>query len=119
MADFPEHRVWAAGTTLDIRTNDGTLVVAEKVPFVAEINSTGRVVYGFNWQKPEAGTYTITVSTTGIVLGSTDAGLLVKSDPNGVFDTVQLEVTVGNKGGGGGNGGQGGRPGDRPGGPRR
>jgi hypothetical protein len=110
---FPEVRVWNSGVTLDIRSKDGTVVVANNIPFIAEINSTGRVVYGFNWQSPVAGDYTITVTTNGITLGSTDAGLLVDTNGDTVFDTVKLDLTVGNKGGGGGGGG--GRPADRPG----
>ena len=113
VAAFPEVRVWNSGVTLDIRSNDGTVVVADHIPYVAEVNSTGRVVYGFNWQKPVAGEYTITVRTNGIVLGTADAGTLVDTDGDGNDDAVTLDVTVGNKGGGGGGGG---RPGDRPGG---
>lgn len=113
VAAFPEVRVWNSGVTLDIRSTDGTVVVADNIPFSAEVNSTGRVVYGFNWQKPVAGEYLITVSTNGIALGSTDAGTLVDTDGDGLYDTVTLDVNVGNKGGGNGNG-KGGRPGDRP-----
>lgn len=111
---FPEVRVWNNGVTLDIRSNDGTVVVADAIPYIAEVNSTGRVVYGFNWQQPVSGVYTVLVTTNGISLGSTDAGTLVDTDADGTFDAVSLEVTVGNKGGGAGGGG--GRPSDRPGG---
>lgn len=115
VASFPEVRVWNSGVTLDIRSTDGTIVVADRVAYVAEVNSTGRIVYGFNWQNPVAGEYTVTVTTSGIALGSTDAGTLVDTDGDGDFETVKLTVNVGNKGGGGG--GAGGRPGG--GGPRR
>jgi uncharacterized membrane protein YgcG len=115
VAAFPEVRVWNSGVTLDIRSTDGTVVVADNIPFGAEVNSTGRIVYGFNWQKPVAGEYVITVRTNGIALGSTDAGTLVDGNGDGYYDTVTLDVNVGNKGGGNGNG-KGGRPGDRPGG---
>jgi hypothetical protein len=108
---FAEVRVWVSGVTLDIRNDDGTEVPADQVDFSAEINSTGRIVYGFNWQKPVAGEYTITVYAGGIELTSTDAGALIDSDGDGVFDTVTLDVSVGNKGGGG----SGGKPGDKPG----
>lgn len=114
VAAFPEVRVWDNGVTLDIRSTDGTIVEADSTAYSAEINSTGRVVYGYNWQNPVAGDYTITVTTSGVTLGSTDAGTLVDSDGDGTLDTVTLDVTIGNKGGGGGSGGQGGRPGDRP-----
>lgn len=114
VAAFPEVRVWNAGVTLDIRSRDGTRVVADHVLYSAEVNSTGRIVYGFNWQKPVVGEYVITVTTSGIVLGSSDGGTLVDTDGDGLNDTITLDVNVGNKGGGGGNGGGGGRPGDRP-----
>lgn len=112
VAAFPEVRVWNSGVTLDIRSKDGTAIVADNVLYTAEVNSTGRVVYGFNWQKPLSGEYTLTVTTNGIALGTTDAGTLVDTDSDDVFDAVELDVTIGNKGGGGG--GKGGRPGDRP-----
>jgi hypothetical protein len=105
IADFVEVRVWDSLVTLDIRSKDGTVVVADNEPYLAEINSTGRVVYGFNWQKPVSGEYTVTVSAPNINIGSADAGIVVDNH------TVTLDVTVGNKGGGGGNKGGGGRPG--------
>lgn len=104
VADFPEVRVWDSGVLLDIRSKDGTVVVANNIPFSAEVNSTGRIVYGFNWQQPVAGEYTITVFAPQINVASADAGTVVDSH------TVTLDVTVGNKGGGGKGGG--GRPGD-------
>ncbi len=109
---FPEVRVWNSGVTLDIRSTNGSIVPANNIDFVAEVNSTGRVVYGFNWQQPVAGNYVIKVHAPSVLLGTTDAGTLSDSDSDGDYDTVALEVTVGNKGGGGGGGG--GRPSDRP-----
>lgn len=115
---FNEVRVWDSGVTLDIRSTDGLTVVANNIPFVAEVNSTGRIVYGFNWQKPVAGQYVITVHTPTIAMGTADAGTLSDTNADGKFDTVKLTVNVGNKGGGGGGGG--GRPGGGGGGgPRR
>ncbi|MDO8148294.1 hypothetical protein Q6350_07600 [Isoptericola sp. b515] len=110
---YPEVRAWDGGATLDIRTTDGSVVVADEIAYVAEVNSTGRVVYGYNWQKPVGGEYLITVTTPAVGLGATDAGTLSDSDGDGVDDTVTLVVNVGNKGGGNG-GGNGGRPADRP-----
>ena len=104
VADYPEVRVWNSGVTLDIRSKDGTVVVANNVPYTAEVNSTGRIVYGFNWQNPVAGEYTITVNAPTIAISGADAGI-VSADGH----TVTLDVNVGNKGGGGG--GQGGKGG--------
>jgi hypothetical protein len=103
VADYAEVRVWASGVTLDIRNSDGTVIPANNIAYTAEVNSTGRIVYGFNWQNPVPGTYTITVTAPNITISSADAGTVVDSH------TVTLEVTVGNKGGGGGGkGGKGG-----------
>ncbi len=99
VAAFPEVRVWNSGVTLDIRRSDGTVVYSGA--YTAEVNSTGRVVYGFNWQKPLSGEYTLTVTTNGITLGTTDAGTLVDTDDDGLFDAVELDVSVAKKGGGG------------------
>lgn len=111
--NFPEVRVWNNGVTLDIRSKDGTVVVADTIAYSAEVNSTGRVVYGFNWQKPVAGEYTVTVKAPTIYLATTDAGSLSDTTGDGKYDTVELTVNVGNKGGGGGGGG--GRPTPPPG----
>lgn len=102
VSPYPEVRVWSSGVTLNIKNNtDGTQVYSGD--YSAEVNSTGRVVYGFNWQQPVAGAYTITVNAPGITVGSTDVGTIVDEH------TVTLGVNVGNKGGGGsGGGGQGG-----------
>ena len=100
-----EVRVWNAGTTLKIYRDSDDLKVYDG-PFTAEINSTGRVVYGYNWQKPLAGTYTLTVSTPTVLLVGKDAGELVDSDADGDFDTVTLSVEVAVKAGGGKGGGK-------------
>lgn len=101
--DFIEVRVWDSGVLLDIRSTDGSVVVQDWQPFTAEINSTGRIVYGFNWQKPVPGDYLISVVAPNITISTADNGVVVS--PN----MVTLEVTVGDKGGGQGKGG---RPGD-------
>ncbi len=99
---FAEVRAWDAGARLKIVRDDGFIVYDGA--FTAEINSTGRVVYGYNWQKPLAGTYTITVSApnvniTGIAAG--DNGEVVNGE-------AVITVTVASKAGGGGKPGSGG-----------
>ncbi len=94
---YPEVRAWDAGAHLKIERTDGFIVYDGA--FTAEINSTGRVVYGYNWQKPVAGTYTITftapnVDITGIL--APDNGTVVDAH------TVAINVVVAAKGGGGG-----------------
>ncbi|MEZ5260741.1 MAG: hypothetical protein R2755_02960 [Acidimicrobiales bacterium] len=76
-------------------------------PFSAEINSTGRVVYGFNWQKPAAGAYTITFSAPNVAVTGVDAGTIV--DTHTITLDVNVALSAGRGGGGGGgNGGNGG-----------
>lgn len=108
IANYPEVRIWNAGVTVSIiRNADG--YVAYSGPFSAEINSTGRIVYGYNWSKPLAGTYTITVRVPTVVLVSQDAatGGLV-ADADGVVHTATITVNVAETSGGGGGGGHGG-----------
>lgn len=111
ITNYPEVRVWDTGANLKIESSNGLVVFDGD--YTAEINSTGRVVYGYNWQKPLSGDYTITFYAPTVDLTSTDAGVLVDVDDDGTFDAVELEVTVGMKGGGGGGGG---KPVDPPGG---
>ncbi|KAA5542272.1 hypothetical protein FYK55_15850 [Roseiconus nitratireducens] len=101
--DFLEVRVWDHDVRLDIRSTDDSIVVADMEDFSAEINSTGRIVYGFNWQNPKAGDYVITVIAPNIAITAADAGEILPDN------MVAVNVTVGNKGGGKGSGG---RPGD-------
>ncbi|MEZ5234537.1 MAG: hypothetical protein R2749_17790 [Acidimicrobiales bacterium] len=102
---YGEVRVWDAGASLRIERDDG-LVVYDG-PFSAEINSTGRVVYGFNWQKPAAGAYTITFSAPNVAVTGVDAGTIVDTHTNTLDVNVALSAGRGG-GGGGGNGGNGG-----------
>ncbi|MFK5633193.1 MULTISPECIES: hypothetical protein [unclassified Ornithinimicrobium] len=91
---YPEVRVWDAGAQLKIERTDGLIVYSGD--FTAEINSTGRVVYGYNWQKPLAGDYVITFTAPNLTITTTDAGSIVSTD------TVTKAVTVAAKAGGGG-----------------
>lgn len=99
---FGEVRVWDAGARLTISNETGAVLYDG--PYTAEINSTGRVVYGYNWQKPVAGTWTIAFYAPDVVIGATDAGTLSDADGDGAIDTVTLTVNVAIKAGGGGGG---------------
>lgn len=90
---YGEVRVWTSGVTLKIEREDGFVVYDG--PFTAEVNSTGRIVYGYNWKKPLAGDYTITVTTPGVTITSVDAGTLVDSG------TISIAVDVAARAGGG------------------
>jgi hypothetical protein len=93
-----EVRVWDGGTHLAIV---GPVSVYDGA-FTAEVNSTGRIVFGYNWSRPVAGTYTITVIAPTVTISSADAGTLVNEH------TVSITVEVAVKSGGGGGGGGGG-----------
>jgi hypothetical protein len=76
--------------------------------FTAELNSTGRIVYGYNWRPTDAGDFTLKFTAPAVKI------------LNGVDDhTATVAVTVtsatggGGKGGGGGGGGGGGPRGPR------
>lgn len=100
-APYSEVRVWDSGVLLTIV---GPVVVYDGA-FTAEINSTGRVVYGYNWANPVAGTYTITVTVPTATIGSADGGTVV--DAHTVTLTVEVAAKAGGGGGGGGGGGHG------------
>lgn len=89
---YPEVRVWNQGATLRIERSDGAVVYSGS--YTAEINATGRVVYGYNWKKPTLGTYTITFHAPTVTITGKDAGTIVDDH------TVELTVTVKAKGGG-------------------
>lgn len=73
--------VWTAGATLTIqKSGDAT---ATTVPIAAEINSTGKVVYGYNWGVKSgggtatSGTYVLTFtipSTSGVTIEGVTEG---------------------------------------------
>lgn len=93
-----EQRVYDGGATFSIKNDTtGAWVVAEGTDPTAEINATGRVVYGYNLRVSSAGLYTITfniptVSITGHDIGSVDS--------TGHLVSLQIEVTTGGGGGG-------------------
>jgi hypothetical protein len=101
---YAEVRVWDAGARLTIKTADGLTTVFDGEA-TAEINSTGRVVYGFNWARPVAGDYVITFYAPNVTIATTDAGTIVNTH------TVTLPVKVASKAGGGGAGQGGGHGG--------
>ncbi|MFN2320290.1 MAG: hypothetical protein ABR500_11510 [Dermatophilaceae bacterium] len=100
---YGEVRAWDADAHLKIAKTDNTLTVIDAAA-TAEINSTGRVVYGWNWQLPEAGEYLITFTAPNVTFVGSDVGSVVDGDT--VTLLVNVAATAG--GGGGGGGGQGG-----------
>lgn len=88
---FPETRVFDNAATLKIyNTVSGTVIYDGEA--TAEINATGRIVYGYNLRVPTAGTYTIEFRTVNVAM--------LTGTSNGYLFT--LDIVVGSGGGGGG-----------------
>jgi len=90
---FGETRVWASGATLRI-WKDGAATPLVSTAASAEINATGRVVYGYNLRVPSAGDYWIEYTFPGVTISGTDIGSYAG-------DTATLMITVQTQGGGG------------------
>jgi hypothetical protein len=108
---FP-YMVYVPGATLTIQLVGGT---ATTYPLSAEINSTGKVVYGFNWGTTGAisvlpGTYvlTFTVPAGTATISGVDPGEAGNTGYTSTTATVTINVVAG---GGGGGGAPGGTPG--------
>ncbi len=99
---FSEVGVWDAGVTLNI-----TGPATESVAFTAELNATGRVVYGYNWRPAVAGTYTLTATVPTVEVTGTDLGTFAAH-------TATIAVVVADSSGGGGGGGGGGESNTAP-----
>lgn len=98
---YTEVRVYDGGAQLRIYNKDtGVDVFNNDAP--AEINSTGRIVYGYNLRVTTAGTYVIVFTAPNLTITGADAGTFTAT-------TVTLEITVspGGSGRGGGRGGGG------------
>jgi len=103
-------RAWDTGARLQITTAEGVTIY--EAAATAEINSTGGVVYGYNWgQKgsfPPPGDYVITFTVSD---GTTFDGTVDTTDrADNTAHTATLEVTLLPKSGGGGNSGSHGNP---------
>jgi hypothetical protein len=85
---------------------DATLTIADDSyvlttgPAGAEINATGKIVYGYNLRVTDPGEYTITYTMPNVTFNGCDAGTCEGN-------TATLVITVGEGGGGGGGGGGG------------
>jgi len=85
---------------LKVMGNDGTVVVDEAA--TAEVNATGKVVYGYNLRVPSAQMYTITYTLPNVNITSWDVGTCE-------METHKCSLAI-NVGSGGGSGGKGNRP---------
>ncbi len=93
---FQETRVWDADASLTIY-NKATGAVVTNAAATAEINATGRVVYGYNLRVTTAGTYTIEFRTTNVKMTN------ATGEDGRLFS---LDIVVSGSGGGGGGGGR-------------
>lgn len=100
-AQVLQARVFDAGVTFSVmNVATGAYVVPLGSNPTAEINATGKVVYGYNLRVSAAGQYEITFVIPSVDITGVDAGTYA-SDPFGP-DTVTLVITVISGGGGGG-----------------
>ena len=98
---YNEVRVWIAGAALTITNPSG---VTSTLNVAAEINATGRIVYGYNLRVTTAGTYVLhfTVPSAVTINGANRGTVTVNPDGSA---TLSLPINVaGNAGGGGGGG---------------
>jgi hypothetical protein len=94
-------RVFDAGVTFSVKNvANGEYVVPLGSNPTAEINETGKVVYGYNLRVSAPGQYEITFVIPSVDITGVDAGTYT-TDPLGP-DTVSLVITVIGGGGGGG-----------------
>jgi hypothetical protein len=109
LEDLDEVRAYDDGARLRIYFGDTLL--SDDV-FSAELNSTGRIVYGYNWTPAGVGQYTLEFYAPSVQI--------LNADDPAEGHTYSIDVTIddaagGGGGGGNGGGGGGGRP-DNPGG---
>jgi hypothetical protein len=102
-AQYLPVRVFDAGVTFSVKNvATGIYVVPLGSNPTAEINATGKVVYGYNLRVSAAGEYEITFVIPSVDITGVDAGTYV-TDLLGP-DTVTLVINVIQGGGGGGGG---------------
>ncbi|HSG09245.1 MAG TPA: hypothetical protein VLA36_12870 [Longimicrobiales bacterium] len=100
-------RVFDPGVTFSVQNvATGDYVVQPGVPPTAEINATGKVVYGYNLRVPDKGDYEITFVVPGVTISAVNRGTF--NSVVGGPDTASLTINVVAAGGGGGGGGKGG-----------
>lgn len=124
LTDFNTVRVFDSGAQLRIERIDGPGGVVYDGPMSSEINSTGAVVYGYNWGvkgksgRALPGTYKVTFTSNRATFIGVDAGDVAKASYTSKTTSLMLTVsaTTGVKGkpgsgsgssGGGSSGGSG------------
>jgi hypothetical protein len=96
-------RVFDSAVTFSVKNvTTGVYAVPEGTNPTAEINATGKVVYGYNLRVTAIGEYEITFVLPSVTITGVDDGTFV-SNPDAP-DTVTLVIDVVGGGGGGGGG---------------
>ena len=108
VTSFANVRVFDPGVTFSVRNVEtGVYAVPPGSDPTAEVNATGKIIYGYNLRVTAAGEYEITFVIPHVDITGVNNGSYV-TDPYG-DDTVSLTIDVmGGGGGGGGGGGKGG-----------
>lgn len=100
-AEILPARVYDSGVTFSVKNmSTGAYAVPEGTNPTAEINATGKVVYGYNLRVTDAAQYDIRFVIPNVDITGKDVGYLISSST--APDTVGLIVTVTAGGGGGG-----------------
>ena len=97
-----EVRVWVAGAALTLTAPSGT---TSTLAATAEINATGRIVYGYNLRVTTAGTYTLHFTVPSSITVNIANGKSVVTKNTDGTTTISLAITVAASSGGGGGGG--------------
>ncbi len=95
---YPEVRVYDSDAEWTITDAAGNYVLEPSLAR-AEINSTGRIVYGYNLRVPSAGEYTIEFYAPNVTIEGTDSGEPILDYGRTVTLTINV-VPGGGKGGG-------------------
>lgn len=95
---FAEVRVWVAGAALTMTSPNGNI---STLNMSAEINATGRIVYGYNLRVTTAGTYVLHFTVPSAVsINSADGGVITHNADGSA--TISLPITILSSAGGGG-----------------
>ncbi len=105
-------RVWTPGATLKIeQLVNGSYTTIYDQPITAEINSTGAVVYGYNWgsmgKAPSAGAYRLTFSVptatseSGVTITGVATSDSTQRTPKYTASSTWLDITLTSTHGGG------------------
>lgn len=113
---FSTVRVFDSGAMLRIERVDGPGGIVYEGPIAAEVNSTGAVVYGYNWgvkgksNRALPGTYLVTFMSNHTTITAVDPGDAAKATfgPKSTSVTVTLSSSAGRRGGEGSGSGSGG-----------